>query len=354
MASQIDISGLTLNPEEASEIGKLIIEKALVGGALAEIHDIQTGIQHKQQIPFAGRLGDGLKAASGCTPNSASGVALTEKFWDPSKYDARWIHCADDLNNLLKLFKKASRVNPDFYDRIDSQEMGVLYALIEQMLVEVMPEKIWFSDKNADLHSGTGVFATGTDLDLYNVIDGIWKEIFADGAIPTVAITENAGVSYAAQLNLATDKAFDTFVAMRKAADSRLLEDPNIQLLVTRTLAENYRDTLRTKTLGAGFIETTENGKTVLKFDGIPIKVMHVWDRFIQANEKNGTVYNLPHRALLTTPDNIPVGTLASEDLESFDSFYDKTLKSNIVDVAFSIDAKHLQSYMSVAAYPGS
>ena len=73
MASLIDVSGLTINPEEAREISKLIIEKAFAQGVLSESHAVETGILYKTQIPFAGKVSDSLKKASGCTPNVATG-----------------------------------------------------------------------------------------------------------------------------------------------------------------------------------------------------------------------------------------------------------------------------------------
>lgn len=353
MASLIDISGLTLNTEEAKDIAKLIIEKELVQGELSQICAIETGITHKMQIPFAGRLADSLKKASGCTPNTGSGIAMTEKVWDPEIFDSRWIHCAGDLNKLFKLFQKAQRINPDFYDRIDSQEMGVIYALISQMLKDTLPVKVWFSDTNAaDIHGG-GVFKDGTDLDLYNVIDGLFVQIFtevASGDSNYVEITQNAGASYVAQA-LGPDDALGYLTAVVNSADSRLLADASAQILVTRTISDNYRDTLRNKTLGAGFMEVTENGKPQLYFDGYKVVTMHEWDRTIKSVQDDGTKWNLPHRIVFTTPDNIPVGTTSTDDFDTLDSFYDRTLKSNIVDVAFSLDAKHLEPYMTVAAY---
>lgn len=350
MASLIDISALSLNTEEAKEIASLIIEKELVQGELSEIHDIETGVLYDMQIPFAGRLADGLKASTGCTPNVGTGVVMTEKKWSPKVYDVRYTHCAADLNTLFKLFQKAQRMNPDFYDRINSQEMGVIYSLIAQMLKENLPVKVWFSDTTADLASGSGVFTAGTDLDRYNVIDGLFKQIFGDSAIPRVTIAKNAGASYAAQ-TLAADEAYGVFEDMVNAADSRLLEDGTAKILATRSMIDNYRDTLRNKTLNAGFMEVTENGKRALFFDGLQVVPMYEWDRTIKADQDSGTALFRPHRAVLTTPSNIPVATLSTDDLSTLDSFYDRTLKSNIIDVAFSLDAKHLESYMTVAAY---
>jgi len=350
MASLIDVALMTLNLEESKEVGALILEKAFVEGELSSEHAIETGIEHNTQIPFAGKISDSLKASTGCTPNAGTGVAFSEKVWSPKLYDTRWEHCAGDANKLFKLFQKAQRMNPDFYNRISSPEMGVIYSLIEQMLKDTLPNKIWFSDTAAADIAGLGVFKNGTDVDLYNVIDGLFKQIFADLNVVHVPITANAGATYALQA-LGTDAALGIFTAMVNGADSRLLEDGTAQILATRSLVDNYRNTLRTKTLGAGFIEIVEGGKPQLYFDGYKVVTKSQWDRTIKSVQDNGTTWNLPHRAIFTTPENIPVGTLSSDDFGKLDSFYDQYRKSNVIDVVFSLDAKHLESYMTVAAY---
>ncbi len=78
---------------------------------------------------------------------------------------------------------------------------------------------------------------------------------------------------------------------------------------------------------------------------------MNEWDRTIRKYQDDLTVHVLPHRALLTTPGNIPIGTLSESDMDSLESFYDKKDKTNIVDYGYFLDAKHLESYMSSVAY---
>lgn len=353
MASLIDISLMTVNPEEAKDLGKAIIEEAFVNGVLSDDHEIETGVAYDMQIPFIGSMADSLKLSSGCTPNAGTGISLSEKFWTPKNYDSRWEHCAADLNSLFKLFAKAQKMNPDFYDRIASQEMGVIYAMIERMLNDSLPTKVWFSDVAADVISNGGVFTNGTDVDLFNVIDGLFKQIFAEigtGDENYIEITENGGISYAAQA-LPQDATLGYLTQAVNAADSRLLDDPMATFYITRSMADNYRDTLRSKTLGAGFLEVTENGKTTLIFDGYPLKVKSGWDRTIKSVQNNGTKWNLPHRFVFTTKENLPVATLSQDDLSTLDSFYDQYRKANITDVVFSLDTKHLQAYKTVAAY---
>ena len=70
MPTIINVASLTINADEARDVAQLIVEKGLMDGDLAKNHEIVLGIDHKQQIPFAGLLTDGLKKSAGCTPNN--------------------------------------------------------------------------------------------------------------------------------------------------------------------------------------------------------------------------------------------------------------------------------------------
>lgn len=349
MASQIDITGLTLNAQEATDIGQLIIEQGLVRGELSEDHAIETGVLYQMQIPFAGRIADSFKKAIGCVPGQGTGFALTQKFWTPEIFATRFQHCAGDLNILLKIFKKEARINRDFYDKLDSEEMKLVIARIVDSMKEHLPTKVWFSERLAAIQPA-GNFKIGTDLSLYNVINGLFQQIFSDALIKRFVVTANAGTTFALQA-LPVDGGFDILTNVFNNADSRLLQDPTAKILVTRSISDSYRNTLRNKNLGGGFTDVTENGMSVLRFEGREVKTRYDWDDNILALENNGTRLRFPHRAVFTTKENIPVGTLSESDLKELTSHYDATLKQNIIDVAFTLDAKMLESYMISVAY---
>ena len=349
----IDADALTLNAREAETVSEVIFQRVFNDSDLAEYHEMETGIDVKTQIAFAGRLGLLGKKTNGCTPNEAGGFELTEKFWTPVLEDFRLKHCQADMPALLKLFRKSQRINPDFFDAVGTQEFGVIISAVEAAMIENMHRKIWFNDTAAETIADGGIFKNGTDVAYFNSFDGLFKQIISE--VPTnaanyVAIAKNAQSSYANQA-LAADTALDIFEKMVTAADDRLVSADDSFILATRSLADNYRATLRNKNLGSGFVEVVEEGRPKLYFDGIEVKVRYDWDRYIKTYQDNGTKWNLPHRAVFTTKSNIPVGTLSEDDLTKLDVFYDKTLKTNIMDAAYTIDAKHLEAYMTVAAY---
>ena len=356
--SLINIQSLTLNPTEADNVSEAIFETVITGGPLNECHEIMTGIDHKQQIPFIGNFGLVGKKVTGCDrEGNPVQIPLTEKFWDPEKIGDRLKHCAADLPSLLKLFKKAQRMNPDYYDRIGTEEFGLIISKVDIAMITMLNRLVWFGDKAADNVATGGVFKNGTDVDYFNIIDGLFKQIFAEvpaGADNYVEIVENQGVSYAEQDNLPADFALKLFRSMYNSTDARFWEalaqggEPVIS--VTRKVFQNYQDHLEDKSLIFTLAEA-KDGVTVFSYRGIPIKVRHDWDANIRAYQDNGTKFNLPHRAILTLKENIPVGTLSEGDLNSLESWYEKKDKANYIDFDLRLDAKHLLPYMTVAAY---
>ena len=106
-----------------------------------------------------------------------------------------------------------------------------------------------------------------------------------------------------------------------------------------------------TKTLATGFVERTEDGKNGLKFRGVELIIRDDWDRNIRAWFDNGTKWVNPHRAILTTKGNIPLGTSDEESMKSVEAFYDKKDRVHYFDVDYMLDVKVLEEYKIVAAY---
>jgi len=356
MASEIT-SSFAFNREELKDWSKVINELTFGDPTLNELHDIEQGIKYNQQIVFAGRMGLMGKTVAGCTPNAVAGIALTEKTWTPVDMDFRLEHCSADANAQDKLIRQMSKMNPDFYNVIEGSNSVVgnfLVAKVVEGFNENLLRQAWFEDTAAALTTGGGVFKVGTDLGFFNSYNGFFKQIFTE--IPTtdskyVAITKNAGASYTAQA-LASGDAIATLRAMYLKADSRLLDSGNAKFYVSRTIFDGYLNDLEAiQNTGGGNTIINENGQITLTYRGIPVVKMDVWDRVIAAYQDNGTKWNLPHRAVLSTPMNLKIGTLATDDFGALDAFYDQYHKVNVIDGVYTMDAKLLEKYLTVAAY---
>ena len=134
MAAKFDVSGLTLNPDEAESLGEVIVEKAFMSGRILENYDVQTGISHDEQIVFLAKMGISGKALTACTPAEIGNLIYTEKTWTPKLVAGRFTHCQNDENQLFKILKQASSVYPDWFDRTQSPELQIVVALSLQIL----------------------------------------------------------------------------------------------------------------------------------------------------------------------------------------------------------------------------
>lgn len=362
MSSAISNGTFTFNPEELKDWSKVINELTFGASDLNAVHDVQQGIKHKQQIVFAGKLGLlGKKVGADCTPNEISGVTLTQKFWDPAFEDFRLKHCTTDVDQQDKLVNQMAKMNPDYYTVIEGSQKTIgdfLVASILEAVKENLWYKVWFNDLEASTFEdsdGSNTFTNGTDVDYFNSFDGIFKQIFAETALSTggkyyTAITKNAGNSYANQA-LASGDAIAAMKGTYNKADSRLRSRTDKKFLVTRSIYDGLVNDLEATQNTGGFTQTNENGISVLRYRGIEVVMMDVWDRFIDSYQDNGTKWNLPHRIVLTVSTNIPVGTLASGDFGTVDAFFDKVTKQNYVDGVYSLDAKLLEDYLTSVAY---
>lgn len=350
MSSKIDVSALTLNTEEVTEVGSAVIERVFVQGELSQVHDIDMGIQHDTQIVFVDNLDVSGEAFTNCTPAEQSGLTLTEKVWTPKLIGGRYTHCANDLAQLLKLYRKAQRANPDYFDRIDSQEMGMLMAKITDAMKVSVSAKVWLGDTGAAVQPGGNFTIVGFNSGLWSQFDGLWEQIFSDASVPRYTIAENGNATYVLQ-ELAADKGRTILQELYEGADSRLLGDSDAQILVTRSIWDNYLTTIESLQGNGGIITRLEDGTVTMNYRGIPIIKMDEWDRTIRKYQDDLTVHFRPHRALLTVPSNIKIGTLSESDLNSLESWYEKKDKTNIVDFSYFLDAKHGESYMSSVAY---
>jgi hypothetical protein len=345
-------SDLSFNGQEAKDIGEAVIESIFENPAVADLMTVYDGIVTKKQIPFLGTLSKITKLDEGCGSGvSSNNIPMTQKFWEPENLKI-WLQlCAEDLINSFWVYAQKLGM-----DRSDVTGTTIASFVVERMTAAAQEDLlriIWFNDKAAENVVDGGVIKNGVSLSDYTIINGLWKQIFsvvAGNAARKVAISENAAVSKVLQLTLAANKAFLTFQKLMQTADSRLKSAPDKIIICTTTLLENYAAYLESQGMDASFIRI-ENGYSTLRYRNVTIYGMDFWDRTIQSDFDNGTTYDLPHRALLTTKMNLAVGSDKLADAESFKVYYSEDTELNNFKGKYRVDAKLLQDYLIQVAY---
>jgi len=345
-----DVSNLTLNPAEVAEVNKIVFEKLYKKGRLTELFDIQTGIVNKSQILSVKRLAIGGGAANGCTPKEVGGFKFAEKFWDPALVTGRLSYCANDENRLFKVLAKWKNIYPDLFESIPDEVMQMVTALLLDHMERSIIAKAYFSDTAANTFTNGGNFTDGTDLTVFNQLDGIWKQIYGDATIPRFTVNKNAGADYASQ-KITADEAYAIVEGVFDNADERLKAETEAYIYATPDVFWGYQKKLATIEGAGGITNSIIGGRQAVTYLGKTVINMVDWSEVIKEYKNDGTKYFNPNLAIFTTKENMPLGTLSVEDLQNLRNAYDVGDNKVYTDYGYTLDAKVIESYMISVAY---
>lgn len=144
---------------------------------------------------------------------------------------------------------------------------------------------------------------------------------------------------------LGTDEADNVMEKMIDAMPSELQEFEPI-FIVTRSFWRNYVKTL--KNLGTELAhETTISGQKVFNYEGFTMWVRPEWDKHIAADEFD--IY--PHRAVLTTKENLLFATDGLTDSEDIETWWNPDLQQRRYRVQYKGQTLHLHQELVVLGY---
>jgi len=197
-----------------------------------------------------------------------------------------------------------------------------------------------------------GNLTTGVDKDYFNILHGLFKQLRGIVALDNTKLVANAANSQSTKAEqmsyLTPERAYTLFSDMWYKADIKLRQRKNeCRFYVTQSIADKYEQYL----VGKGIESTYSNlvdGVPALKFNGVPVIPMPMWDANIQSYFDLGNTFDHPHRALLTLKSVIAVGTPSAKAFDEVDVWYDKTSRKNYILCKDKLDAKILSDVMLV------
>lgn len=350
---------LAWSGKEIQSLNEAIFEKSFETPAITVFHNVIEGIKAKTQIAKLGRLGlVGRTRGDNCDVTaSTQTIGAVEKFWEPAVIADKFGNCWKDLQETFFIWGTKNGISRD--DLTSTDFANFLEMRISEGLVEMFWRVGWFGDTDAANYNSSpaGVITNGTDLSYFNAVDGFWKQLFAIGdatAARKVSITKNAGNSYTNQTFNSTDTtnkvATGIFADLKYKADYRLRSQPNKVIIATQRLVDQYAAELRAGSFDASFIRI-EGGYDALMFEGIKIIPVSFMDEIIDGYLNNGTVWYRPHRAVLTTMDNLAIGIDTVGSLAELDAWYSKDDNKYYVRTGVNMDVKVLDDYLVQVAY---
>ena len=358
--AKIDMTGLTAAiPEAVQSMSDLIKKEAFTYGDLMQLVTLVPDVSYAKKIGFLGKLAAIGKTKSGttCTLNTVTAtVPTTESTWDPTEWDTRLVLCKDDIEGTIAM--KTLKNGVESFDLTGTDYIKAFTDALIEAINEMYFRMVWVSDTDAagTDDSPAGYITAGADLDLVNMIDGLWKRARTAIATDTtqhIDIPANDEITTVAQ-----DAAFTTALALTYSKNlffnaplrirNKMKRDGYIAYC-TQAYFDKLLSNFQTFDLES-MRKTLEDGAEALMINGIPFVAVPEWDEMIETYEDQGAYYRDPFRCIVYAKNNALVGVPSVSTWGEFDAFYDRTDKKVYIDLDDKIDALFLQSDMIMVA----
>lgn len=296
----------------------------------------ETGVVNGKKLGRVHSIGDVGKNRSGCKPTYEKPVVIgTEKSWALGPWQIAEELCYDELENTLAKYGMNSGTeigdlqNTPYWDH-------VLMPLLEKAIIEMFWRIVWFGDTDAKNITDSGIITDGVNIELFNMCDGLFKQlkaISADNPGQFTKIAANEETTYIKQKEAirVPGVAIGIVDDMLSDCDSRIFDDSQAAIYMTNNLFKALRNDVKKVQNLHLEVEQIASGIKLSEYDGHSIIVLDVWDRLIKKFENDGTKLNAPYRALISTPNNLFVGTDDTQRVADLDVTFDKKNRMNYI-----------------------
>lgn len=349
------LENITFNNEDVRDLKELIpmtIEQDEDFQRFTKLMKVHNG----DPLALIGEINDiGVKGA-GCNPTYKEiGIKNSQKRWELGDWSTPIKVCYEDFKGTVgEYYLKGGT---DIQDLTSTEIMNeILRPRLERMLKRLIWRYGWFGDKDAKDIAGGGVLTTGTDVELFNVTDGLWKKIFAIGVAHSDQLTTieaNTKTTYKDQKAAILKEGVATGIidAMRMNADARITGDSEAVIMLSRGLADALAYDVKRTYKQIMPWNTIFDGLDIAEYDGVKVARVNVWDSVINAYENTGTKWNKPYRAVYANINQLRVATDADGLLSNLDIFFDKKERSNFIYAAGRIGTNIVEDDMIHTAY---
>ena len=169
------LSNLTPDNGAIRNLRDLIIAETFTDPELERFFTLVQNAKNGEKIGYRGAMSDVGWAGSGCNPSYKNAtIQFLEKEWSIGDWQVPLKWCYTDLINTIAEY--CLKTGTEIGDLTSTEYMDdIVYPALKDAMMNMMWRFVWFSDKDAKLHSESGVLSTGTDTELFKTTDGLWE-----------------------------------------------------------------------------------------------------------------------------------------------------------------------------------
>lgn len=341
-----------LNPENLATIKDAVQETFYKD---ENFSDFVTILKVKDGDPIAtiGEMEMVGKAGSGCDPTyDEKGIVNNLERWKLGDWQVPIKICYESLAGTIAEY--SLKTGTDIGDLGGTDFMVIYTDALERAMQQMVWRFGWFGDSEAKMVSEGGKLTEDLKNEYFTTCDGLFKKIFAATATANhTEIAANKEKTMAEQIAAVRKQgvATDLVDNMLMDVDSRIIDDPNAVLLMTRSMAEALTFDIKKTYHDIMPWEKVFDGFQVSTYNGVRIASVSIWDRMIKGYEKGTATYNLPHRMVFCNPKHLMVGTPQTSLISEMDAWFDHKERRNYIYSTGKIGTALLEPNLIHAAY---
>lgn len=352
----INFEGLTPQNGALRELAELIFLNLQEEDKLGQLLVFMTEQMNGKKVGFVGKPGLLGKKSEGCNPTYDNHLAAaSEKTWDIQEWQISEAICYEDLVGTIA--QHFAQNGSDVADLTDTEYMDtIVRPIFEQAIPELIIRYAFFGDKDIEATE----LQTGVAVGSFNLIDGIWKQLFTGvtaGKTRRVAIAANEAATVDAQYEamgqagaatgVLNELIIRTPAKMRNLAGRRFIVTQAFADMLNLDIQKNNKGSeLQWESLFAGIQKT--------QYQGVELLAVPQFDEIIQSYLKNSTnadAYDKPFRVIYGSKDNFRAGTESKESIATLKVWFNEDEQTNKMLAKDTLGALVVSEEYAAVAY---
>ena len=352
----INFAGLTPQNGALRELAELIFLNIQEEDKLGQLLVFMTEQMNGKKVGFVGKPGLLGKASEGCNPTYDNHLTATsEKTWEIKEWQISEKICYEDLIGTIA--QHFAQNGSDVADLTDTEYMDtIVRPIFEQAIPELIIRFAFFGDKDIE----SGELQDGVDVGAFNLIDGIWKQLFTgvtEGKTRRVAIAANEATTVDAQYEAMRQAGAATGVLneliIRTPAKMRNLAGR--RFIVTQAFADMLNLDIQMNNKGSELQwESIFAGIQKTSYQGVELLAVPQFDEIIQSylkNTTNANAYDKPFRVIYGSKDNFRAGTESKESIATLKVWFNEDEQTNKMLAKDTLGALVVSEEYAAVAY---
>jgi len=299
-----------------------------------ELHRVMSDVKTKQNIYTVGSLTNIIQSDTGCGFSASGTVAITDKVIDPQRLKINVEQCEDAFTQTI--FAEAQKSGVDRADITGTIISDMVINAVSRGMRDDLIKAAWFSDA-ASSHA------------MYGNFEGFFERILGGSGY---LLDLNSSATYEAADALATDGAYAAFKNLYENMPAAMRSiKGDLVAYVTSSVYDNLLSTLEASGTDSG-LQRIQDGVSQLKFRGIPVVDMSLWDASLADTSANPNSAAIGSNAIvISTPDNFVVGTDITDVNSELSVWYEKKDEKYYISSKFLFGTQVVFDELVAAAY---